>query len=73
MPPPGLFHPPNDSATYRDLLLFEERLKSNALILKRRKRRYQGMYTFPLPREKEEATLPTSARNCQSFCSSCWP
>jgi hypothetical protein len=35
------FHPPMDAATFRDLLLFEERLKSNASILKRRKRRYQ--------------------------------
>ncbi|KAF8633484.1 hypothetical protein AX15_001411 [Amanita polypyramis BW_CC] len=37
----GSFHPQNDAATYRDLLLFEERLKSNALILQRRKARYQ--------------------------------
>ncbi|KAL1939547.1 hypothetical protein VTO73DRAFT_9858 [Trametes versicolor] len=35
------FYPPNDAATYRDLLLFEERLKSNAASLNRRKRRYQ--------------------------------
>ncbi|KAI0294919.1 hypothetical protein BC826DRAFT_1009363 [Russula brevipes] len=35
------FFPPNDQATYRDLLLFEERLKTNALILNRRKSRYQ--------------------------------
>ncbi|KAH9886313.1 hypothetical protein C8Q73DRAFT_658621 [Cubamyces lactineus] len=35
------FHPPNDAATYRDLLLFEERLKTNAASLHRRKRRYQ--------------------------------
>ncbi|KAI0001556.1 hypothetical protein BJV77DRAFT_958231, partial [Russula vinacea] len=35
------FFPPNDPATYRDLLLFEERLKTNALILNRRKSRYQ--------------------------------
>jgi len=43
-PPPqqrGIFHPPNDVATYRDLLLFEERLKTNAANLKRRKSRYQ--------------------------------
>ncbi|KAK0500035.1 hypothetical protein EDD18DRAFT_1148189 [Armillaria luteobubalina] len=33
--------PPNDSATYRDLLLFEERLKSNAASLQARKSRYQ--------------------------------
>jgi hypothetical protein len=37
------FFPPNDQATYRDLLLFEERLKTNALILNRRKSRYQCM------------------------------
>ncbi|THH10730.1 hypothetical protein EW146_g8274 [Bondarzewia mesenterica] len=35
------FFPPNDQATYRDLLLFEERLKTNALLLNRRKSRYQ--------------------------------
>jgi hypothetical protein len=35
------FCPPNDSATYRDLLLFEERLKTNAANLQRRKSRYQ--------------------------------
>ncbi|KAF8839460.1 hypothetical protein BDN67DRAFT_970056 [Paxillus ammoniavirescens] len=35
------FHPPNDPATYRDLLLFEERLKTNAASLQRRKSRYQ--------------------------------
>jgi len=39
--PTGSFFPPNDQATYRDLLLFEERLKTNALILNRRKSRYQ--------------------------------
>ncbi|OCH87578.1 hypothetical protein OBBRIDRAFT_781390 [Obba rivulosa] len=38
---PGSFCPPNDAYTHRDLLLFEERLKSNAASLKRRKRRYQ--------------------------------
>ncbi|KAK2461284.1 hypothetical protein APHAL10511_006811 [Amanita phalloides] len=37
----GPFHPQNDPATYSDLLMFEERLKSNALILQRRKSRYQ--------------------------------
>ncbi|KAI6041584.1 hypothetical protein EDC04DRAFT_2669010 [Pisolithus marmoratus] len=35
------FHPPNDPATYRDVLLFEERLKTNAASLQRRKSRYQ--------------------------------
>ncbi|KAI0357972.1 hypothetical protein OH77DRAFT_1519253 [Trametes cingulata] len=39
--PSGSFYPPNDAATYRDLLLFEERLKTNAASLNRRKRRYQ--------------------------------
>ncbi|KAH9915151.1 uncharacterized protein BXZ73DRAFT_92658 [Epithele typhae] len=41
LPPAGSFYPPNDGATYRDLLLFEERLKTNAMSLTRRKRRYQ--------------------------------
>ncbi|KAF9463202.1 hypothetical protein BDZ94DRAFT_1193143 [Collybia nuda] len=40
-PPRGSFYPPNDNATYRDLLLFEERLKTNAASLQRRKSRYQ--------------------------------
>ncbi|KIY49685.1 hypothetical protein FISHEDRAFT_40700 [Fistulina hepatica ATCC 64428] len=31
----------NDAATYRDLLLFEERLKSNAANLQQRKAKYQ--------------------------------
>ena len=35
------YTPPNDQTTYRDLLLFEERLKTNAANLKRRKSRYQ--------------------------------
>ncbi|TFK84658.1 hypothetical protein K466DRAFT_588748 [Polyporus arcularius HHB13444] len=39
--PAGSFYPPNDIATHRDLLLFEERLKTNAAALNRRKRRYQ--------------------------------
>ncbi|ORY35912.1 hypothetical protein BCR39DRAFT_556037 [Naematelia encephala] len=34
------FHPTADTATYRDLLLFEERLKMNAEMLRRRRRRY---------------------------------
>ncbi|KAF9648205.1 hypothetical protein BDM02DRAFT_3115661 [Thelephora ganbajun] len=47
MIPKGSFHPPHDPATYRDLLMFEERLKSNASLLKRRKRRYQ-LFLFQL-------------------------
>ncbi|KZP16735.1 hypothetical protein FIBSPDRAFT_673624, partial [Athelia psychrophila] len=41
LPPKGSYHPPNDAATHRDLLLFEERLKTNAASLRRRKARYQ--------------------------------
>jgi hypothetical protein len=37
--------PPNDATTYRDLLLFEERLKSNAANLQHRKSRYQCVYS----------------------------
>jgi len=40
----GSYHPPNDAATYRDLLLFEERLKTNAASLQGRKARYQCAY-----------------------------
>ncbi|KAI0728056.1 hypothetical protein C8Q72DRAFT_417018 [Fomitopsis betulina] len=35
------FQPAHDAATYRDLLLFENRLKTNVLSLNRRKHRYQ--------------------------------
>lgn len=41
------FHPSSDTATYRDLLLFEERLKTNAAQLQRRKYRYQ-LFLFHL-------------------------
>ncbi|OCF58437.1 hypothetical protein L486_04470 [Kwoniella mangroviensis CBS 10435] len=41
------YYPPADTATYRDLLLFEERLKSNAEMLRKRRKRYQVfLYTF---------------------------
>lgn len=43
-PPPRLV---NDSATYRDLLLFEERLKTTAVSLQRRKSKYQ-LFLFQL-------------------------
>ncbi|GLB40034.1 putative spo7-like protein [Lyophyllum shimeji] len=46
-PPKGSSFPPNDVSTYRDLLLFEERLKSNAASLQRRKARYQ-LFLFQL-------------------------
>ncbi|KAJ7472221.1 hypothetical protein B0H11DRAFT_1346489 [Mycena galericulata] len=39
--PKSSVYPHNDVATYRDLLLFEERLKTNAASLQRRKSRYQ--------------------------------
>ncbi|KAF8880785.1 hypothetical protein BD779DRAFT_1547916 [Infundibulicybe gibba] len=39
--PAASFCPPNDTSTYRDLLLFEERLKTNAASLQKRKVRYQ--------------------------------
>ncbi|KAI0684911.1 hypothetical protein BC835DRAFT_1387168 [Cytidiella melzeri] len=45
LPTNGAFSPPNDPNTYRDLLLFEERLKTNAASLNRRKRRYQLFLT----------------------------
>ena len=52
------FFPPNDQATYKDLLLFEERLKSNAFTLNRRKSRYQCMSYLPLA----EPSLNTISR-----------
>ncbi|EJD42101.1 hypothetical protein AURDEDRAFT_138407 [Auricularia subglabra TFB-10046 SS5] len=39
---PAPYYPPADASTYRDLLLFEERLKTNAARLKRTKTRYQS-------------------------------
>ncbi|KAJ7216384.1 hypothetical protein GGX14DRAFT_533817 [Mycena pura] len=45
--PKGSFYPQNDVATYRDLLLFEERLKLTAASLQRRKGRYQ-LFLFQL-------------------------
>lgn len=35
------FHPAQDTQTYRDLLIFEERLKQNAARLVKRKKKYQ--------------------------------
>lgn len=49
--PNAPFHPHGDMATYRDLLLFEERLKMNAEMLRKRRRRYMGESCFPLLRE----------------------
>ena len=40
--PNAPYNPGADTATYRDLLLFEERLKMNAEMLRRRRRRYNG-------------------------------
>ncbi|KAJ7176557.1 hypothetical protein C8R46DRAFT_1076656 [Mycena filopes] len=45
--PKNMGYPQNDVATYRDLLLFEERLKTNAASLQRRKSRYQ-LFLFQL-------------------------
>ncbi|THU84738.1 hypothetical protein K435DRAFT_869959 [Dendrothele bispora CBS 962.96] len=46
-PPRSSFFPPYDANTYRDLLLFEERLKSNAANLQKRKKKYQ-LFLFQL-------------------------
>ncbi|KAJ7860613.1 hypothetical protein B0H14DRAFT_2506295 [Mycena olivaceomarginata] len=46
--PKSSSYPQSDVATYRDLLLFEERLKSTAASLQRRKSRYQRT-VLPLP------------------------
>lgn len=40
--PTAPYNPAPDTSTYRDLLLFEERLKMNAEMLRRRRRRYSG-------------------------------
>ena len=39
------FPPVPNTAAFRDLLIFEERLKQNAARLKNRKHKYQGAYT----------------------------
>lgn len=36
------FAPPAQQASFKDLLLFEERLKQNAALLRSRKRKYEG-------------------------------
>jgi len=38
--------PPMDSHTYRDLLIFEERLKQNASRLQKRKKKYESEWPF---------------------------
>lgn len=38
------FPPPANAAVYRDLLIFEERLKQNSARLKARKNKYQSMW-----------------------------
>ncbi|TFK67620.1 hypothetical protein BDN72DRAFT_770470 [Pluteus cervinus] len=40
-PPKGAYNPQHDPGTYYDLLMFEERLKTTAASLQRRKSRYQ--------------------------------
>ncbi|CAE6464568.1 unnamed protein product [Rhizoctonia solani] len=42
------FQPPNNATTFKDLLHFEERLKINAAMLKKRKRKYQGKRSMSL-------------------------
>jgi hypothetical protein len=44
--PSAPFYPLADTTTYKDLLLFEERLKMNAQMLNRRRRRYEGQSGF---------------------------
>ncbi|CEH13975.1 UNCHARACTERIZED [Ceraceosorus bombacis] len=44
-PPPDPFHPPPDNAVFRDLLIFEERLKQNAARLVKRRRKYVVLLT----------------------------
>jgi hypothetical protein len=46
--PTAPFHPHGDTATYRDLLLFEERLKMNAEMLRKRRRRYNSESAYLL-------------------------
>lgn len=54
------FFPPNDQATYRDLLLFEERLKTHALTLNRRKSRYQCAFHLLLTKLTDKALCTQS-------------
>lgn len=57
--PHAPFHPMSDQATYRDLLLFEERLKMNAEMLRKRRRRYNG--------ESDSSLLLTMTESIQPF------
>ncbi|KIM85836.1 hypothetical protein PILCRDRAFT_347308 [Piloderma croceum F 1598] len=56
----GSYYPPNDAATYRDLLLFEERLKTNAASLQGRKARYQSQLLIAIAFLLSEVLLQTS-------------
>jgi hypothetical protein len=68
--PSTSFAPPTDAATFRDLLLFEERLKSNALALRRRKSRYQcqcflDMLEFKILTDgQSRLSAPAAHRHC---------
>lgn len=52
--PTAPFHPHGDTATYRDLLLFEERLKMNAEMLRRRRRRYNSEFISSICSENDK-------------------
>ncbi|KAF8752261.1 Spo7-like protein [Rhizoctonia solani] len=65
-PPPynrSGFQPPNNATTFKDLLHFEERLKINAAMLKKRKRKYQVMSPVNLivPHFDNRARIPLIA------------
>ena len=70
------FYPPSDAATYRDLLFFEERLKTNAASLKRRKTRYQralleisSLDQSRLTARKIQTSLSGPTRDCHHLSS----
>jgi hypothetical protein len=73
--PKGSIFSSTDPNTYRDVLLFEERLKMTAASLQRRKSRYQRALHIsrsPLMRltAKYSVSVPTFASNCISACRS---
>lgn len=55
--PQAPFNPTADQATFRDLLLFEERLKMNAEMLRKRRRRYSGTSSV-LPEAELISSIP---------------
>jgi hypothetical protein len=64
----GPFFPAGDTATFKDLLLFEERLKMNASMLRRRKGRYEGESPRMRRRAERGESSPRARRGFSTEC-----